>query len=275
MCTVTFIARRSGYALGMNRDEKLTRVRARPAARHRLGDGGALFPSEPNGGTWVGVNDSGATLALINWYSVATRVAGETVSRGEAVRSALHSESPAGVDAALAQLPLNRVNSFRLIGVFPKAKTVVEWRWDLRQLQRFSHPWQTNIWISSGFDEPGAQRTRGNSFREALRQSSAGSTEWLRRLQRAHGPERGPYSLCMHRDDATTVSYTEVVVSPRAATLRYTPGAPCCTAAQPALSLAILSRVDRVNQGYPSMRRITVQTEQAHVSTHIRKEVTP
>ena len=275
MCTVTFIARRNGYALGMNRDEKLTRDSARPAARHRLGDGVALYPSEPNGGTWVGVNDSGATLALINWYFVATRVVGKTVSRGEAVRSALHSESPAGVDATLAQLPLTRVNPFRLIAVFPKAKTVVEWRWDLRQLQRISHPWQINIWISSGFDERGAQRMRGKNFSDAVRQSSAGSTEWLRRLQRSHGPERGPYSICMHREDATTVSYTEVVVNRRAATLRYTPGAPCCTAAQPALSLAITSRVDRVNLRYPSVRGITVESELAHVSTHTRKEMTP
>jgi hypothetical protein len=135
--------------------------------------------------------------------------------------------------------------------VFPKAKTVVEWRWDLRQLQRLSHPWQTNIWISSGFDEPGSQRTRGKSFREALRQSSAGSTEWLRRLQRAHGPERGPYSICMHREDATTVSYTEVVVSHTTATLRYTPGAPCCTAPRPALRLALVSKRDWFDPGRP------------------------
>ncbi len=245
MCTVTFIARRHGYALGMNRDEKLTRVTALPAARHRLGEGDALFPSEPNGGTWIGVNDSGATLALINWYSVAARVAGKTFSRGEVVKSVLPSASPAGVDAALAEVSLIRVNPFRLIGVFPKAKTVVEWRWDLRQLKRFSHTWQTNIWISSGFDEPGAQRTRGNYFTEALRQSSAGSTEWLRRLQRSHSPERGPYSICMHRDDAATVSYSEVTVSRLAATMRYTPGAPCCTASQPALRLAMVSKRDR------------------------------
>ena len=247
MCTVTFIARRHGYALGMNRDEKLTRVVALPAARHRLGEGDALFPSEPNGGTWIGVNDFGATLALINWYSVAARVAGKTFSRGEVVKSALPSASPAGVDAALAKLPITRVNPFRLIGVFPRDKTVVEWRWNLRQLKRFSHPWQTAIWISSGFDEPGAQRTRGNYFTEALRQSSAGSTEWLRRLQRSHGPERGPYSICMHRDDAATVSYTEVIVTRPSATLRYTPGAPCCTASQPALRLAMVSKRDRLD----------------------------
>ncbi len=272
MCTVTFIARRNGYALGMNRDEKLTRVVALPAARHRLGAGDALFPSEPNGGTWVGVNDSGATLALINWYSVNARVIGKNVSRGEVVKSALPSASPAGVDAALAEVSLIRMNPFRLIGVFPKAKTVVEWRWNLHQLNRLSHPWQAAIWISSGFDEPGAQRTRGKYFTEALRQTSAGSTKWLRRLQRSHGPERGPYSVCMHRDDAATVCYSEVTVSRLAATMRYAPGAPCCTASQPALSLALLPWRSRSDQGIQSQRRMDIESAQVHEPPHTRKK---
>jgi hypothetical protein len=102
MCTVTLIARRNGYALGMNRDEKLTRAIALPSARHRLGNCNALFPSEPNGGTWIGVNDAGATLALINWYSVDASVRGQSVSRGEVVKLALATDSHALTDAALA-----------------------------------------------------------------------------------------------------------------------------------------------------------------------------
>jgi hypothetical protein len=230
MCTVTFIARRNGYALGMNRDEKLTRMIALPSARHRLGNCNALFPSEPNGGTWIGVNDAGATLALINWYSVGASVSGQSISRGEVVKLALATDTFALTDAALVKLPLARVNPFRLIGVFPARKAVVEWRWNLKQLERRKHGWQTNTWISSGFDEPGAQQTRGKIFGEALQQGSAGRADWLRCLHRSHAPERGPYSHCMHRDDAATVSYTEVVVSRTIVTMRYTPGAPCCAA---------------------------------------------
>src|SRR6185369_12035132 len=89
MCTVTFIARKNGYALGMNRDEKLTRVKALPPARHERHGRAALFPSEPGGGTWIGVNDMGVTFALINWYSVQARVSANAVSRGQLVRSAL------------------------------------------------------------------------------------------------------------------------------------------------------------------------------------------
>lgn len=239
MCTVTFIARRNGYALGMNRDEKLIRAAGLPPRLTYLNGHAILAPSEPGGGTWIGVNDTGVTLALINWNSVTSRVAGQAVSRGEVVKLALPSDSPALVDATLNELLLPRVNPFRLIGVFPACKAVVEWRWNLQHLERRDHRWRTNTWVSSGFDEPGAQQTRGKAFRETLRQKTAGSTDWLRRLHRSHGPECGPYSTCMHREDAATVSYSEVTVSRQTAKMRYAPGAPCCTALMPTFGLQL------------------------------------
>ena len=155
------------------------------------------------------------------------------------MKCALPSDSSALVDAALAELPLARLNPFRLIGVFPTHKTVVEWCWNLERLERLEHAWRTNTWISSGFDEPGAQQTRGKIFHDALQQPSAGRANWLRRRHRSHQPERGPYSTCMHRADAATVSYTEITVSRQMAAMRYTPGPPCCTASMPALRLQL------------------------------------
>lgn len=229
MCTVTLIARRHGYALGMNRDEKLTRVIGLPPRLTRIHGRAILAPSEPGGGTWIGVNDTGAAFALINWYSITTRVAGQSLSRGDVVKRSLTAETAGDVDALLATIPLRSVNPFRLIGVFPGDRAVIEWRWNLTHLTRHNHPWRTNIWISSGLDEPGAQQTRAKTFRAALRQTSAGTIDWLRRLHRSHAPERGPYSICMHREDAATVSYSEVTVTRDKAQLSYTPGAPCCT----------------------------------------------
>jgi hypothetical protein len=229
MCTVTLVARRNGYLLGMNRDEKLARAAGVPPRLTQFKGRRILAPSEPGGGTWIGANDAGATLALINWYSIAARVTGQAVSRGEVVKLALPSDSPALVHAAITGFSLTRVNPFRLIGVFLTQKAVVEWRWNLQRLERVHHRWRTNTWISSGYDEPGAQQTRGRTFGEVLHQTSAGTVDWLRRLHRSHRPGRGPYSMCMHREDAATVSYTEVLVSRHNATMRYTPGAPCCT----------------------------------------------
>jgi hypothetical protein len=227
MCTVTFIARKNGYALGMNRDEKRTRVAAKPPAIYSVGGRRALFPSEPGGGTWIGVNDAGIGLALINWYSVPARVSGKSVSRGEVVRAVLPADSITAAREILGGLPLNHVNPFRLIGFFPASKEIREWRWNLDKVRPVSHCWKTNTWISSGFDEPGAQQTRGKTFATALHQKSAGNLSWLHRLHRSHRPTCGPYSTCMHRADAATVSYTELTVSTRKAVMRYQPGAPC------------------------------------------------
>lgn len=227
MCTVTFVPRRRGYALAMNRDEKLARVAGLPPKLREVNGWAVLSPSEPDGGTWIALNDSGATLALINWYSITARVKGETVSRGRVVNAVSTANTSDRAAAALALLSLHRINPFRLIGVFPAAKQIAEWRWDLEKLLQKKHPWKMRQWVSSGFDEPTAQRVRGKTFRNALHQKSAGSLDWLRRLHRSHLPEAGPFSICMHRADAATVSGTEVVVSARQALMRYHAGAPC------------------------------------------------
>jgi len=227
MCTVTFIARRRGYCLGMNRDEKLARPTGLPPTKKIMDGRAVISPSEPGGGTWITLNDHGVALALINWYSITARVGGKAMSRGEVVNTASAAISPGLVDATLHKLPLNRINPFRLIGIYPATSEIVEWRWNLKQLVRKNHHWKAQQWISSGFDEPAAQRSRGKTFRQAQKQNSAGSLDWLRRLHRSHAPETGPYSTCMHRADAATVSYTEMFVSPREAVVRYFAGPPC------------------------------------------------
>jgi hypothetical protein len=227
MCTLTFIARRQGYCLGMNRDEKVTRVEGHPPKAKSVSGRVVLCPSEPGGGTWIAVNDRGATLALINWYSIPARVGLNSVSRGEVVNAVCASNSPEHAQAMLAGLPLKRINPFRLIGIYPGTGTVVEWRWDLRSLASKSLPWKTQQWISSGFDEPTAQQVRGKTFRRAQHQRSANGLAWLRRLHRSHSPETGSFSTCMHRADAATVSYTEVSVSSARAKMRYHLGPLC------------------------------------------------
>jgi hypothetical protein len=55
----------------------------------------------------------------------------------------------------------------------------------------------------------------------------ANSSEELLALHRSHIPEAGPYSICMHREDAETVSFSHVVVAGDSITFSYTPAAPC------------------------------------------------
>ena len=227
MCTVTFTPRRHGYALGMNRDEKLSRVMGLPPSKKIINGRTVLAPSEPGGGTWIALNDSGATFALINWYSIVARVKGEAISRGKVVNATSTATTPENTDLALQELRLRQMKPFRLIGVFSNTQEIIEWRWNLKKLVRTKHRWKAQQWISSGFDEPIAQRTRSRAFRQALKQKTVGRLDWLRRVHRSHSPKAGPFSTCMHRDDAATVSYTEVTVAPNKFMMQYRGEALC------------------------------------------------
>lgn len=227
MCTVSLIVRPDGYLLAMNRDERRTRPRGRPPAIHRRRDRTVLMPSEPAGGSWIAVNDAGASFALINWYRVTGPDPHPPASRGLVVPALAATTSIAAAGAALRQLPLAGLRPFRLIGVFPGERGIGEWRWNGRQLIRRRRAWADRAWVSSGFDEPAAQRIRGAIFQHARRQADAGSVAWLRRLHCSHRPGPGPFSFCMHRDDAVTVSYTEVLVSTRRVRMHHRLGAPC------------------------------------------------
>lgn len=228
MCTVTFLPRRRGYALAMNRDEKLTRIKGLLPAKKVINGRAVLAPSEPGGGTWIALNDCGVTFALINWYSITTRVKEKAISRGSVVTATSTANTPENTDLALQDLPLRKMNPFRLIGVFTNTREIIEWRWDLKKLVRMKHGWKARQWISSGFDEPTAQRTRSQAFRQALKQKTVGRLDWLHRLHRSHSPQSGPFSTCMHRDDAATVSYTAATVAPNKCMMRYHDGSPCC-----------------------------------------------
>ena len=217
----------------MNRDEKLTRVPALPPAKKRINGSEVICPSEPTGGTWIALNDSGVCFALINWYSSADRVKDQPISRGEVVMMVSGVSTPRLADEALNSLALNHINPFRLIGVFPANRGILEWRWDLRQLAVAHCSWKTQQWISSGFDEGTAQNARDRTFQHWLAATSEHDLHWLRALHQSHSPIVGPLSTCVHRPEAGTVSFTEVVVKSREGVMRYSPGYPCQRSSDP------------------------------------------
>ena len=243
MCTVSFIARRRGYLLAMNRDERLTRASGLPPKIISSSGRKVICPSEPGGGTWIAVNDAGVTYALINWYSVKGQINRNPGSRGQVVDCVNAQISSDAASEILASLSLKQINPFRLIGIFPTTREVFVWSWNLKCLVKKNHPWHTRQFISSGFDEPTAQRMRSITFGLALSQRSAGTFGWLHRLHCSHSPTRGPFSTCMHRADAATVSCTQIIVSLRDARLCYLAGAPCEGRKPPFHSLKLVETI--------------------------------
>src|SRR5437667_5153960 len=250
MCTVSFLPKSHGFYVAMNRDEKLDRFTALPPTIADLESRRVVFPREPSGGTWISANDAGLCLALLNWHRIAREPQNGVISRGQVVRELAGKSSANEIAHGIMKLPLRKLRPFRLIAIVPLEKLVTEWRWDLECLAARNHNWQPQHWFSSGFDERHAERLRANvcaSFvtgggavagggdpggRRSARTgvNAAGySLSWLRQLHRSHAPKRGPFSICMHRRDAATVSYTEVAVSEKRASMRYKPG-PVCAA---------------------------------------------
>jgi Transport and Golgi organisation 2 len=225
MCTVSFVPNARGFYLAMNRDEKRSRAAAVAPSIVDLKSVHAIFPREPNGGTWIAANDAGVCVALINWHRIKREPAHEIISRGEVVPLLAGKSKALGIAKAVMNLPLPKLRPFRLIAVMPFELLVTEWCWNLESLTARKHRWQMQHWFSSGFNEERAERERERVCAAARDRQSLGG---LRRLHRSHRPKRGPFSICMHRDEAATVSYTEVAVSEKRVTMRYKAG-PCCS----------------------------------------------
>jgi hypothetical protein len=227
MCTVSFLPKSQGFYLAMNRDEKRDRFAALAPAVVHVKSRRAIFPREPAGGTWISANDAGICLALINWHRIERDPKNDVLSRGIVVRELAGKSSADEIATAVMKLPLRNLRPFRLIAIAPAETRVVEWRWNLKRLARHNHAWRRRHWFSSGLDERRAEFERQRVCAAATNRESAGSVKSLRRLHRSHAPERGPFSICMHRPDSSTISYTEISVSRQRAKMRYKPGPSC------------------------------------------------
>lgn len=227
MCTLSFVPRADGFLIAMNRDELRSRIAALPPTLHRCGELDALYPSEQGGGTWIGANEKGICAVLINWYSRPRHIGEPLFSRGEIIPRLLACPSTDGMQRIVLSLPLEQLNPFRLFLIKGGAGAVTEYRCEKSGAERLVHPWSRGHWFSSGHDEPSASRTRGEVCLGAAKATDAGTLPWLQRLHTSHEPRVGADSICMHRDDAQTVSLTLVDVSSKSVSMSYHDGPPC------------------------------------------------
>ena len=228
MCTLTFVPTVDGYRAGMNRDELLTRPTALPPEIHEREGMKAVYPREPSGGTWIACNSSENLLALLNWNEIATASLGEERrTRGLVIPHLILEENSSSTDFGLKRLSLGGVFPFRLVGVFQKERKLAEWRWDGTTIQQLGWAWARKHWFSSSLSDTSATENRGRVCEASSLDPAVGSTSWLRTLHCSHEPEPGPYSVCVHRKDAATVSYTEVECDRSSISMRYVSGSPC------------------------------------------------
>jgi transport and Golgi organization protein 2 len=247
MCTISFLPKSRGFYLAMNRDEKRDRSTGLAPTVVKLEKHRAMFPREPTGGTWISANDAGVCLALINWHRIKREPNNGIRSRGEVISKLAGISTSGEISAAIKKLPLRKLRPFRLVAIAPAESRLIEWRWNLNRLSKRKHFWKSRHWFSSGFDEATAEAERTRVCSTQPDESVKRDLKWLRHLHRSHEPERGPFSICMHRADAATVSYTEVAVNKRSIVMRYKDGPPCSPKSA-TLKTCKLSRVRTTNR---------------------------
>jgi hypothetical protein len=228
MCTLTFVPAEDGYLVGMNRDELLTRPVALPPKVFERSGIEMVYPQEPSGGAWIACNSQGNLLSLLNWNRSESHNLGEKRgTRGFVIPHLIGLPDLSTTDSHFQQMNLDGLFPFRLIGVFRSERTINEWRWDGGGKRKMEFSWFRNHWFSSSLSDFLAEEERGRACQAAAEEPAAGSNAWLRRLHRSHVPRPGPFSVCVHREDAATVSYTEVRCGGSQISMDYLDGNPC------------------------------------------------
>jgi hypothetical protein len=229
MCTLSVIPRADGYTLAMNRDERIARPVSEPPQINQIGNARALYPRDHAGGTWIGTNEAGVALALLNWNDVESLGAPpkSARSRGLVIPALLDSRSVGEFRGSIGRLDPRSFLPFRLVGVFPDERSIVEWRWDLQSVAEKTWPWEPRHWYSSSASDAEAQRFRGEACCKAWAEADAGTVPWLRRLHASHAAVADEFRICVHRTEVKTVSYTELDCTPVAVACRYFAGSPC------------------------------------------------
>jgi len=256
MCTVSWLTQAGGYVLLCNRDERYTR---RPALGPRLvAQRGVSFiaPADgDHGGSWIGVNHFGLTMSLLNRYGDSpAESAASFTSRGLLLTALLDCEHAREVYERVQATQLGNFQPFTMAVLSPDEKPLVL-DWTGHDISIRPEVDSHAPLVSSSLQEPQISVWRKEQFRRMLSETgneeAPPTAELLWQFHRSHLPERGPYSVCMHREDASTVSLSVVTVTQERVEFVYRPGAPCIAAPAEKVSLARVLSVPPVVAGGP------------------------
>lgn len=228
MCTASWVFAPDHYTLFFNRDEQRSRALGRPPGIVQRAGVRALAPEDAEaGGTWLGVNELGVTVCLLNRgpdESVSPRhpAPRRATSRGLLVSSLLDAGSAPEIRTRVDTMDLSRFQPFTLAAIEPGHPAVLL-GWDGNDVTRRLVHQSGLIATSSSLDGAAVRAHRERLFARVDQPDVAA----LHDLHRSHLPAPGASSVCMHRSDAETVSSCRVEVRATVISLEYAPGAPC------------------------------------------------
>ena len=231
MCTASWLHQKSGYTLFFNRDELRTRQIARSPEIFEKNGVQFIAPIDSDaGGSWIGVNEFGLSLCLLNYYHSDFQPDPQKkyISRGLLLLSLLDSKNQEAILQRLQQVAFANYNSF-ILGIFAPEKPVIAAIWGgTGNVLKFKKNLPPPL-SSSSFDSLAVIAGRKQLYRENISANGEPAPAMLASYHKSHLPNAGPYSVCMHREDAHTVSFSQITVDHQTIEFKYTPGSPCKT----------------------------------------------
>jgi uncharacterized protein with NRDE domain len=228
MCTVSWLRESDSYTVFFNRDELKTRSRALPPTIKQQNGVRYIAPTDVDGGgTWLGVNEFGLTCGLLNNYSASVKQSASSspISRGLLVVSLLACPS---LSEALIKLQTVHLGEFRsfLLALFAPDQAAVWCIWNGESLQIHRENVESPL-SSSSFDTNNVVNHRQQEFCRLQTANQSLDPTFFESYHASHSEKGGAYSVCMHRDDAETVSFSRVRVTSKQIEFAYKPDAPC------------------------------------------------
>jgi hypothetical protein len=220
MCTLSIVSSPDGSALRllMNRDEHRLRPVATPPAVHHTPRGDAVWPTDPvSGGTWMAVTDAGLALVVMN--ADGHRRSPHLLSRGTIVPLLADAHS---VDDVLRGWPELDASAFAPFRLFVISRHIMAVCASWSRTPVLSQVGRARAFASSSLGDAQVERLRGALFASTIR-SEADPWAAQTRFHRHAWPHRRHLSVLMSREEACTVSQTEVVITAHTVSLGYRP----------------------------------------------------
>lgn len=224
MCTVSWMIKDDDYHIFFNRDEQRNRESALPPRIICIKNTQVLIPIDPKGnGSWISTNEFGLTLCLLNYYQGSNPKRNLT-SRGLLLKKLSTFLSVEEVDMQLKNLELQEYAAFSLLafGLNDNGQVLrKEWQWNGKKL--------SNVFLTSPFTSSSVSFEEVSQSRLLLAQQllKPQSIDTLINYHKSHHPSKGHLSVCMHRADAQTVSFSHIHVSAKQSIFNYKNASPC------------------------------------------------
>lgn len=223
MCTVTYLPQPNhNFILTSSRDVSIHRVPAIFPKKNSTANGSIFFPKDGQaGGTWIGTNEIGRTVVLLNGgFQNHVPLGNYTRSRGAIVRELLEAKN---AWSYLQNIVLTNIEPFTLLIIdWISGFELWEFVWDSeRKYFRKLDSNQPLIYSSSTLYDDVMVRKRKQWFVDWLHQYPQYEQSDILNFHETAGEGNSNESIFLKREDIQTVSITSIKKQDNFATMFY------------------------------------------------------